>query len=161
MHKSSTRTTSRRGFTLIEVMMACFVMVTMFLSALTALQRGFELLDTARNTTLAGQVIQSEIEDIRLKSWATMPASGTIDLSTSIAEGLSAAERQALAARFTAVRTITGVSGRESDFRRVAIDVSWRDVAGRSHNRTYETLVGRNGLSDYFVTTHSATPSTP
>ncbi|MFT3830835.1 MAG: prepilin-type N-terminal cleavage/methylation domain-containing protein [Opitutaceae bacterium] len=161
MKKSAPRLTSRRGFTLIEVMMAAFVMVVMFLSALSALQQGFKLLDTARNTTLAGQIIQSEMEDLRLKSWTMMPASGPIDLATSIAEGLSSTERAALASRFTATRTITGVTGRESDFRRVVIDVAWNDASGRRHNRAYETLIGRNGLSDYFVTTHASGSSTP
>ncbi len=141
--------------------MAAFVMVVMFLGTLSALQHGFQLLDNARNTTLAGQVIQSELEDIRLKSWATMPTTGPIDLTTSVAEGLSAQERAALSDRFTATRTVTGVSGRETDFRRIVISVAWKDVAGRGHRRSYETLVGRNGLSDYFVTTHGQSSTTP
>lgn len=140
--------------------MATVVMVFVFLSALTALQHGFEALDTARNTTLAGQIIQSEIEDIRLKSWSTLPSSGTIDLSTSVASSLSASEIQKLQQRFTATRSITPVSGRESDFRHISIAVDWQDFTGRAHRRAYETYLGRNGLSDYFVTTHSNT-STP
>lgn len=141
--------------------MAAFVMVVMFLGALTALQQGFQLLDTARNTTLAGQIIQSEMEDLRLKSWTQMPGSGSIDLTASIGKELSATERAALASRFTATRTITGVTGRETDFRRIVINVTWHDYSGRPHTRAYETLIGRNGLSDYFVTTHATGGGTP
>ena len=102
---------AKRGFTLIEVMMATFVLVLIFLSTLAAIQQGFSMLDTARNTTLAGQVIQSEIEDLRLRPWISMPASGTIDLAASIGEGLSQTERTMLANRFTATRTIVGMPG--------------------------------------------------
>ncbi len=158
MHKSFTKA-SRQGFTLVEVMMAAFVLVFMLLSTLAALQVGFGVLDTARNTTLAGQVIQSEIEDIRLRPWISLPASGTIDLAQSIGSGLSSAERAALSNRFTATRTIEGVTGREADFKRVAVAVSWADYSGRTHVRRYETLLGRNGLSDYFVTIHTPAPT--
>ena len=150
---------AQRGFTLIEVMMATFVLVLIFLSTLAAIQQGFRMLDTARNTTLAGQVIQSEIEDLRLRPWISMPASGTIDLATSIGTGLSQTERAALASRFTATRTIVGMPGRETDFKRVTVSVAWNDYSGRSHTRSYETFLGRNGLSDYFVTIHNSTPT--
>lgn len=161
MHKSSPNVANKRGFTLVEVMMASFVLVFVLLGTLTALQQGFTLLDTARNTTLAGQVIQSEIEDLRLRPWVSLPTSGTIDLAASIGGSLNIAEREALAKRFTAIRTITDVSGREANFKNVTVSVTWTDLGGRSHIRNYQTLLGRNGLSDYFVTTHTPPPASP
>lgn len=163
MQKSSPTAASQRGFTLVEVMMASLVLVMMFLSALAAIQQGFTMLDTARNTTLAGQIIQSEIEDLRLKQFLSLPATGTIDLTTSVGASLGEAERQALAARFVARRQIDDVPGRTgtdpsgntiTTLKRVTITVTWTDYSHRLHSRAYETLLGYNGLSDYFATTH-------
>lgn len=159
MHKSFTNGAARRGFTLIEVMMAAFVLVIMFLGTMTALQQGFTMIDTARNTTLAGQIIQSEIEDLRLSPWVSLPASGAIDLGESIGESLTEAERTKLSQRFVATRTVEPMTGRETDFKRIVISVTWTDYNGRGHTRNYQTLLGRNGLSDYFVTTHTPTPT--
>jgi prepilin-type N-terminal cleavage/methylation domain-containing protein len=165
MQKSSPTAASQQGFTLVEVMMASLVMVMMFIAALASIQQGFTMLDTARNTTLAGQIIQSEIEDLRLKQYLSLPASGTIDLATTIGSGLSEAERTALSTRFTATRQVVDVPGRTgtapdgtpiATLKRVIIAVEWRDYSHRLHSRAYETLVGYNGLSDYFATTHGS-----
>lgn len=164
MHKMSLRSADKRGFTLVEVMMGGLVLVTLFITALGALQQGFSMLDTARNTTLAAQVIQSEIEDLRLQPWAKISDpdiisdSGPIDLKDSIGKYLDEAEGEALAARLSATRTIVDVPDRASNLKRVTITVSWSDYLGRHHTRSYETLLGHFGLSDYFVASHSATP---
>ncbi len=168
MQKASLTAKSESGFTLVEVMMATFVLVFMFFATLSALQQGFAMLDTARNTTLAGQIIQSEIEDLRLRQFVSLPASGTIDLASSIGANLSANERQTIASRFTATRLVQDVPGRTgtdsngntiSTLKRVTISVQWQDYGSRLHYRSYETLVGYNGLSDYFVTIHGAATS--
>ena len=161
MKKLSQKTTSRQGFTLVEVMAASVVLVLMFLSALSAMQQGFKMIDTARNTTIAGQVIQSEIEDLRLKSWAvlsSLPGETTINIADSIGKGLPAAEGTALAKRFIANRSVVDIPDRNNNLKRITINVSWADANGARHNRSYETLFGHFGLSDYFVAEHGTTP---
>ena len=168
------RTADPRGFTLVEVMLASVVLVTIFLGTLTALVQGFSMLDTARNTTLAAQIIQSEIEDLRLQPWTALNAhpvdtAETVDLAHSIGSTLSPAELAELSQRFTVTRRFTNVAGRtglDADgtttiptFKRVTFTVSWTDYHHRSHTRSYETSLGYRGLSDYFAATH--TPNTP
>ncbi len=161
MQKSSPRTKRGQGFTLVEVMIASLVLTVMILSALGALLQGFKLLDTARNTTVAAQIAQSEIEDLRLQPWskvsdpAIISQSGPIDLKASIGKLLGTAEGEALASRFSATRTIVDVPNRESKLKRVTIAVAWSDYTGVTHTRSYETLVGQYGLTDYFVATHA------
>ena len=167
---------AKQGFTLVEVMMASFVLVTVLLSTLTALMQGFALLDTARNTTLAAQIIESQIEDLRLQPWTTIngysvDTNQAIDLAAAIGSNpsLSTAERNSLAQRFSITRRFTNISGRTglaSDgttviptFKRVSFSIAWHDYNNRSHTRSYETLLGYNGLSDYFAATHA--PNTP
>lgn len=164
MKKLSQNTTSLRGFTLVEVMIASLVLTVMILSALGALLQGFKLLDSARNTTIAAQIAQSEIEDLRLQPWSKIsdPAiishSGPIDLSASIGKLLGAAEGEALAQRFSANRMIVDVPDRGSKLKRVTIAVTWHEHNGVVHSRSYETLLGQYGLTDYFVATHAPTP---
>jgi len=171
MHKSPTHTAATQGFTLVEVMMAAFVLVTILLGTLTGLLQGFAMLDTARNTTLAAQIIESQIEDLRLQPWATIngfpPSTDqTVDLAAAIGSNpsLSTAEKAALAQRFSITRRFTDAAGRtdadgSSTFKRVTFSISWRDYNNRSHTRSYETFLGRYGLSDYFAATHN--PNTP
>jgi Tfp pilus assembly protein PilV len=161
MKKLSQNTTSRQGFTLVEVMIAGSVFTLIFLSALSAMQHGFKLIDTARNTTIAAQIIQSEIEDLRLKAWgvlSSLPAETQIDIAQSIGSGLSANERTSLAQRFTANRRIADVPDRDNNLKRIIISVTWADASGLRHNRSYETLFSHFGLSDYFVAEHSVAP---
>ncbi|MDE3084384.1 MAG: prepilin-type N-terminal cleavage/methylation domain-containing protein, partial [Verrucomicrobiota bacterium] len=48
---------SQGGFTILEVMMAAFVMALVLATSLIVIQRGFQAIDTARYTTLAGQIL--------------------------------------------------------------------------------------------------------
>jgi Tfp pilus assembly protein PilV len=127
---------SKSAMTLVEVMVASVVLVLAIIGSLAALQKGFELQDTARNTTMADQILQSDLEDLRLCSWNTLPASGNLTLPAEVAS------------KFTATRTVTTV---RTDVKKVTVTVQWTDYKGRTHNRSYETLFTHFGLNDYFV----------
>ena len=60
--------------------------------------------------------------------------------------------------RFTNAAGRTDTDG-VSTFKQVTFSISWRDYNNRSHTRSYETFLGRYGLSDYFAATHN--PNTP
>src|SRR5688500_10362463 len=68
-HRQGRRTSWRRGFTILEVMMATIVMGLGIATSIVAMQSGFRHLDLARGTTIASQIIQSEMERIRMMSW--------------------------------------------------------------------------------------------
>src|SRR5688572_23655347 len=73
---------TREGFTIVEVAMATFVLALGIGTAIVALQSGFRHLDLARGTTIAAQIIQSEMERIRMMSWAgvtALPATASFD----------------------------------------------------------------------------------
>lgn len=133
-------------------MVAATVLVVVFLAGFTAMRTGFEMLDTARNSTLASQIMQSEMEDLRLKNWAELsdttkyPATASITLPADIAStGLS----------FTATRSISDLSAYNNTMKKVVIVVKWTSFTGKNYTRTYETLYSKNGVNDYFVSTHS------
>src|SRR5664279_1009776 len=67
--KSSIKRTS--GFTIVEVAMATAVLAIALAGMVQAMGVGSEMLDTARKQTIASQVIQSEIERLRMLTWTT------------------------------------------------------------------------------------------
>jgi Tfp pilus assembly protein PilV len=72
---------SRRGYSLVEVMIASLVLILVFISCITALQAGFRMVDNARMANLADQTIQSQIESIKLLHFGYI--GGTPDLDSS------------------------------------------------------------------------------
>jgi len=139
--------------------MAAIVMVLGIVTSLTTLQFGMRSVDTARNMTLASQILQSELEILRLQNWtqiSALPASATVNPATSISSGSSSTldtMLNTIASRFTCTRTVAAISGR-ADIKLITLDVSWLGVDGRSHNVTYQTRYAKNGLSDYFYVAH-------
>ena len=125
------RLQSKRGLTLIEVMMGAMVLVLVFISTFTVIQRGFEMIDVSRNTGLAGQILQSEIEDIRLKNWASLPANGTSNITLPSAFNT-------VAGRFSATRTVSSVN---ADMKKVTVQVTWTAYTGRRHTPPLRNLL--------------------
>jgi hypothetical protein len=139
-----------------EVMMATLVMAFGISSAIIALQTGFKSLDVARDSTLASQIMQSEIERLRLWPWnnpttvavdsiSELPASESVSLATMFASNA------ALAAKFSVVRSVNGDSMRP-DVRYITISVTWNSYDGRTHTRSFTTMYAKNGLYDYYYT---------
>lgn len=135
------------GFTIAEVSLATFVMALGIATSITALQMGFRSLDVARGTTLASQILQSEIERVRMMSWTSisaLPASARVDLSTMFTSS------PALAASYTVTETVTDVVAGE--IRQIAVAAVWRGYDGRSHQLSMVTYYTKNGLYDYYYT---------
>ena len=153
------RQQAARGFTIVEFMMASVVMVFAIATSLTTLQFGMRAVDTARNMTLASQIMQSEMEILRLQNWAqitALAASAVVDPSTTISSGSGTtldATLTTIASRFICTRTVESISGR-ADIRLITLRVSWIGVDGRSHQVSYQTRYAKNGLSDYFYVAH-------
>jgi hypothetical protein len=142
------------GFTLIEVTSAAFVLVFAVSSALLAMQSGFRAIDLARGTTLVSQVLQSEIETVRLMSWGDIDR---LPLNTPLAVRWSYDAGVPVPAELTIVKTVTTVpvAGEvtriEPDLRHVTVTASWRTVDGRLHSRATSTQYCKNGLNDYYA----------
>lgn len=133
------------GFTLVEVMVASTVLVFGIVTAVTTSQRGLQALDTARNLTAASQIMQSEMECIRLLSWTQLGAlqhSGDTTVAVPPTAGL---------ARFACTREITDL---KTDMKQITLTAVWRGYDGREHTARLITRYGKSGLNDYFYTTH-------
>lgn len=134
-----------KAFTLVEVMVAAVVLVLAVVSSITALQMGFQAIDNARNYAAAGQLMQNEMESLRLKSWAQLDALKQSGI-TSVAVP---AELKSGGALFTCSREIIDL---KSDMKQLAVVASWRGYDGRPHTTKLVTRYAKTGLYDYFYT---------
>ena len=147
------------GFTIVEVMLAAIVMVLGITTSITALQYGLRSVDNARNMTLAGQIMQSEMEILRLQNWTQindLTGTTTVNAADSITTGTSTtldATLTAIANRFTCIRAVENITGR-ADIKKITLTVTWSGIDGRSHTMKFQTRYAKDGLSDYFYTAH-------
>src|SRR3954464_6505469 len=104
LHASSSRPSDRSrlrsnaGYTIMGVGITAMVLLLCISSSLVTLGYGYKAIDNARYTTLAGQILQSQMEKLRMLTWAQLtdptrgpPASGsfTADVSASTSGMLS------------------------------------------------------------------------
>ena len=143
------------GFTILEVGLAGTVLIFGLCSAIMSIQRGFQLVDNGRTSALASQIMQSEIERLRLMSWADLTNPSLIPANEPINLGLIYPESPEVAKQFTALRTISPCPGRETSMVEIAVTVTWSSIDGNNHSRTFKTRYSKNGLYDYFYTKHS------
>ena len=154
----------RRAFTILEVTMATAVMAMGIATSIIAMQQGFKFLDVARGTTLASQIIQSEIERIRMMSWTSVSALATAtDTTAPVPSGSPAgvemfdgatyfSSSSAIQGDYTITRTTTLDSTRSTEVALITISVQWRTYDGRSQTRSFQMKYMKNGLYDYYYT---------
>jgi type II secretory pathway pseudopilin PulG len=135
------------AFTLVEIMVAAVVLVLAIVSSITALQVGLRAIDNARNYTAAAQLMQNEMEGLRLKSWSQLEALKQAGI-TSVAVP---PELKSGGAAFTCSREITDL---KTDMKQLAVVASWRGYDGRPHTTKLVTRYAKTGLYDYFYTSH-------
>lgn len=135
----------QRGFTLVEVMIAAFVLAFGIITAITTLQRGLQAIDTARNYSYATQLMQGELESLRLHNWAQLEALQNAGPAPVAADPASTSARTA----FSCIRTVRPV---KTDMKEILLISTWRGYDGRSHTARLITRYGKHGLYDYFYT---------
>jgi len=131
-------------------MLAAIIMAFSIATSISTLQRGFRSVDSARNISLAAQIMQSEMERIRLKDWATIdsygPGPSTLTVDTVFTSTASIGTRFALSRSTAAVAGLT-------DVKEITLTVTWTGIDSRVNTRSYSTYYGRYGLYDYFYNT--------
>ena len=138
------RLNTKEGFTLVEVLVASVVLGMVFISSIGAMTIGYRLLENARFNTLAAQIIQSEIETLRLMNWAqisALPSNEAITIDSDLAN--------ASLNRFTGNRVVTSL---RANTKGIIVNVQWTAASGQVHSRRYLTFMGKDGLNDYYYT---------
>jgi hypothetical protein len=139
----------RGGFTILEVMLAAAVMAFALTTSITTMQRAFLSLDTARNITIAGQIMQSEFEKMRLRDWSVIGGYSTTQTELTIDSAFTS--NAFINTRFKLYRDVTEINmGTGVGMREIKLTCQWRNYDGRTISRSYKSYYGQNGLYDYF-----------
>lgn len=130
------------GFTVAEVLIAVTILLLVFVSSISAISVGFKLLEEARASTLASQILQSEVENLRLRNWAeitAMPSSApfVVEIDPSIKNF----------PKFECTRTIETV---RMGLKQAVISVTWKTSDARTRTRRYVTYIAEDGAYDYY-----------
>ncbi len=141
----SPRLRRTRGVTIIEVAMAALVMALVLTTAVTTLQRAFINLQNARDLNIASQMLQSEMEKMRLADWTTVNAFPAAATPVTLDAAFTA--NAFIGRRFTLSRTVTDP---KTDTRIISLRVAWLGADNRPLFRNLSMRYSRNGLYDYF-----------
>ena len=136
-------------------MIAASVMVLAISSSLIVLQHGLRAIDTARSTTLAGQVLQSQMEKLRLLTWTQLEAVTSTTFTPDNSGATSTQINRFVAGNVSGKCAQSIVDeGTFANMKVITLTASWVGTDGRTHNLSYVTRYGKNGLSDFFYTSH-------
>ena len=140
--------------------MASFVMAFGIATSIITMQSGFKQIDLARGSTLASQIIQSEMERLRMMNWTGISALSTAAGSpsgqptgTAVFDGSIYFSGAAdVVGKYSVTRTVTADSTRPTEVMNLTVSVRWQTYDGRWHRRSFTALYAKNGLYDYFYT---------
>lgn len=138
--------------TMAEVLIASVLLAFVIMSSLTALSQAYGFIRHARMITLASQIMQSVMEDLRLRNYSELKAyaaqSQPVDFASTLASERFASVFTtgfALSGTFTTLVTSTpGNPGKIS----VGLTVTWSEN-GSAFSRQTVTYFGEQGMSDY------------
>jgi len=138
----------RSGFTLVEVALAATILLVGFAGMAAALVIGSEMLDTARKQTIAAQIMQTEINYLRLKDWTTiqnLPPSSGPDYLSNYPDFTQTSLASSAGTRFTFTRQVN--LDPHTNLRWITMTVSWTSIIGKPHSRSSNIYLGKYGLN--------------
>jgi len=142
---------SEQGTTLIEVIMACGLLVTVGAAILLSFSYGFFAMQLARENQRATQIVLEKVETIRLYSWDQVNSNGFIPISfTDVYDPQAAAGKQGVTYKGTVLITNfpTGVSY-SANLRQFTVNLQWTNSRNLVRSRTLTTWVAKDGLQNY------------
>ena len=144
---------SQQGMTMAEVLIAAVLLGFVIMSSLTALSRAYGFTHHARMVTLASQISQSVMEDLRLRNFNDLKVYSTQAQPVSFASTL-ASER--FNSTFTTGFSLNGnfttlVASAPNQLGKISVTLTvlWTEQ-GSTFTRSLTTYFGEKGLSDYY-----------
>lgn len=149
---SARRWRERRGMTILEVLIASVLLTFVVMGTIASVSRAMKSMQHARMLTLASQVLQSQVEDLRLKNYAqvaayaaqSQPVNFTSNITTELLNS-SFTSTMTLQANFTTTYASTSTQVGLID---VVITLTWTNGSS-SFTRVARTAFCEKGLSDY------------
>jgi len=129
---------------LIEVIIAILVLGAVVATTIMAMRTGFSMIQLARDNTMASQILQSEMENLRLMRWQHL-SQLEAEEEFQVGDDFD----PSLAERYRATRRVIEIEGRD-EILEVELAIEWTALSGAEHRRVYRTTFTRYGLNDYY-----------
>ena len=133
---------AREGFTLLEAMIATMILGLVLASVLAVVSQCARYLTDIRRTARASQVLQQEMEYVRLLDWSTLQSLTNTFSDPSDSKHIYMGTIAKSAYSSSNFGTTTTVE-------EVTLTVSWTNQVNRVLTNTLTTLVGNGGLNKY------------
>ena len=170
---SGRRVNCSDGFSLLEVMIAILIIGIALSAAFASVSRSFSLMENSRDYTRAAQIIQSELEDLRTRSWDKLQELKSTEGEFAEFEP-DGGFKAAYGDRYTCYRWIADSGSASSTPNAVLggavpdtisagmippdqlwlfVFVQWQDGKGASQLKWYQMWYTKEGLNDYYYRT--------
>ncbi len=137
---------SMRAFTLVEVIVAIFIMGITLASVAVTMQVGMVQYDNARSLGYVTEVLHNFAEEARRLNWTaiqTLPATSEMSLP----DGFQV--EQFNTERFEYTRSVADVDGL-SDIKSISFIAAWTSLKGGQRTKKLVVRYAKNGLYDYY-----------
>lgn len=138
--------------TIAEVLIASVLLGFVVMTSLVALSQAYGHTRHARMVTLAGQIVQSVMEDLRLRNFAEIKVYAAQSQPVNFTTALTT---ERFNSNFTSNFTLSGAfstlsrpSGATYDHIAVTLTITWTEQSS-TFTRKLTTYFGEKGLSDY------------
>ncbi len=131
-----------RGMSLLEVVIATMIFGLVLGGAISAMAQGFYSIERSRDLNLASQIMQTQMEWIRMLNWNGIDdLQGTEDFTPPARQG-DRTLRNLVCTRV--------VEDEKLDQKRITLTIAWDDHRSIRQTRTYFMLYTKEGLSDFY-----------
>ena len=139
----------RTGFTLVEVMFGLTIVAVGFIGMVEGMVLGYEMLETAHQQTLAAQIMQGEVEYLRMQPWSTISGLSSISATSLSNYPEFSGSSLATATSGTTLKFARSVVSPDphTNLRQITMTVTWTSLTGKSHSRSCSAYIGKYGLS--------------
>lgn len=142
----------RRGFTLIEALVAMLMASIMFTALYAGLHFGFRIIKLSRENTRATQIMVEHMEICRLYKWKDLTNVGVFLNTNPIAVPyypIGAGSSSIMFTSRVSLLPVTLGASYATDMRKLTVRVNWESTGDSNRSRTMSTYVARNGLQNY------------
>lgn len=149
LNKSMPAGKKSSGYTLVEVIIASYILTVVFAALFGAIGQGMNMVEYSRDLTRVSQILQSEMEELRTLNWEELE-----DMKATTPFEIYSPETKfntAFNQRYTIYRQVLAHPVNTSDMLRVRLYVVWNAPgAGGFQWRLLTTDFTEDGLNDYY-----------
>src|SRR5215510_2634749 len=142
---------SKRGSTMVDVVIATAILGTMAAGIIGSFTYGFYIMQMARENQRATQILLERVETVRLYRWDQVTEPGFIPTTfTEVFDPQASSGSQGVTYQGTLVVTnIPFGATYGGNMRQLVVTLNWTTLANQNRSRTFSTFISKDGIQNY------------